>query len=534
MRLQIEMLKPEREMRRHAVHSTVVVFGSARLVSRHQALRQLATLEQPVPGQPAGADRSAQTARARKQLDYARYYEEARRFAEIVSRQFQEHERRDFVVITGGGPGIMEAANRGAHDAGARSIGLNITLAHEQAPNPFVSPQLCFRLRYFDLRKMHFLLRARALVTFPGGYGTLDELFEVLTLVQTGKMQRIPVVLDTGSTVIGDARLFSVVETAEEMAVSRDLATNLRTECLPAPVRLYARLIKLVNPSYLSDAANTSSSQNIVAKFGQSMYTPDDPTRTDLIVDDRPYAGLLYAGMAWNRRSHAAQSDVEMLDTRELTLGVIGPASLARQTQDMVHYAIGSERFLGWDHQLKNEPALQMAMARKFKRFRGDGAITPGFSADLIPAIGMRVGNIETSVGMAAEGRIGWNIPNDFGTYPIQPGAENRPPSAASIHGHSNTASRSASAPRVGVHLFGTLEGKYVAHDFSLDGNLFRSSHHVTRRPWVVQAAVGLSTQGVLGGRGYKLAVMRVYRSREFEEQTSSHTYGSVDFSVEF
>ncbi len=195
VRLQIEMLKPERQLRRHKVQSTVVVFGSARLVPERQAREQLAALEQRGLAQPADATLPAQIARARKQLDYARYYEEARRFAEIVSRHFQQRQRRDFVVVTGGGPGIMEAANRGAFDAGARSIGLNITLAHEQAPNPFVSPELCFRFRYFGLRKMHFLLRARALVAFPGGYGTLDELFEVLTLVQTGKVQRVPIVL---------------------------------------------------------------------------------------------------------------------------------------------------------------------------------------------------------------------------------------------------------------------------------------------------------------------------------------------------
>lgn len=318
------------------------------------------------------------------------------------------------------------------------------------------------------------------------------------------------------------------------LAVSRDLSSTLRTECLPAPVRLYAQLIKLVNPGYWSDSGRVTSAQNIVVKFGQSMYTPDDPARADLIANDRPYAGLLYAGMSWNRRSHATRSDTEMLDTRELTLGVIGPWSLAEQTQNLVHGAIGSDKFLGWDHQLSNEPALQMAMDRKFKRYRGDGAVTPGFTADAIPSFGLRLGNIETSAAVALEGRIGWNIPNDFGTYPIRPGAENRPPSAASIHGHSNKTGRSASAPRAGVHLFGTLEGKYVAHDFSLDGNLFRSSHHVARRPWVVYTAVGLSTQGLLGGRGYRLAVMRVYRSREFEEQASSHAYGSVAFSVEF
>ncbi|MDP1647604.1 MAG: LOG family protein [Rubrivivax sp.] len=152
--------------------------------------------------QPADATLPVQIARARKQLDYARHYEEARRFAEIVSRHFQQQQRRDFLVVTGGGPGIMEAVNRGAFDAGARSIGLNITLPHEQAPNPFVSPELCFRFRYFGLRKMHFLLRARALVAFPGGSGTLDELFVVLTLVQTNAE---------------DVRLFAVVETAEEI-----------------------------------------------------------------------------------------------------------------------------------------------------------------------------------------------------------------------------------------------------------------------------------------------------------------------------
>ncbi len=318
------------------------------------------------------------------------------------------------------------------------------------------------------------------------------------------------------------------------MAVSRDLSDAPRAECLPAPVRMYAQLIKFVNPGYWSGSGDVAISQNIVVKFGQSMYTPEDPLRTDLIVNDRPYAGLLYGGVAWNRRSHAALGDTEMLDTRELTLGVIGPWSLAEQTQNQVHDAIGSDRFLGWEHQLKNEPALQMAMDRKFKRYRGDGAIAPGFSAESIRSIGIRLGNIETSVAVALEGRIGWNIPNDFGTYPIRPGAENRPPSVASLRGSPNEPKQSASGPCASVHLFGTLEGKYVARDFSLDGNLTRSSHHVTRRPWVVQAAVGLSAQGLLDGHGYKLAVMRVYRSREFREQTSNQVFGSVAFSIEF
>jgi uncharacterized protein (TIGR00730 family) len=233
VRLELEFLKPERYLHRQNVHSTVVVFGSARLVAEPQARMQLAALEQRARDNPSDALVPVQIVRARKQLEYARYYEEARRFAEIVSRHFQQQQRRDFVVVTGGGPGIMEAANRGAHDAGARSIGLNITLPREQTPNPFVSPELCFRFRYFGLRKMHFLLRAKALVAFPGGFGTLDELFEVLTLVQTGKVRRVPIVLvcsafwrrlinfeflvEEGLVDAEDVGLFTIVETAEEI-----------------------------------------------------------------------------------------------------------------------------------------------------------------------------------------------------------------------------------------------------------------------------------------------------------------------------
>lgn len=198
VRLQLELLKPERHLREHRIRSTIVVFGSARIrppVVPHDDRET-----------PSGSDgvealerRQPQADAAPRHAAYSRYYEEARRFAQIVSRRFQEGERRDFVVITGGGPGIMEAANRGAHDVGARSVALNITLPDEQAPNPFVTPDLCFRFHYFALRKMHFLLRAKALVVFPGGYGTMDELFDALTLVQTGKIDAMPIVL------VGDA-----------------------------------------------------------------------------------------------------------------------------------------------------------------------------------------------------------------------------------------------------------------------------------------------------------------------------------------
>lgn len=316
--------------------------------------------------------------------------------------------------------------------------------------------------------------------------------------------------------------------------ISHDITGRLHPKCLPLPVRLYAELIKLLNPDFWSEAENSAYTQNVVIKFGQSMFTPKDSARTDVILDDRPYAGLLYLGLSWNRRKHRPQTNLEILDTREITLGVIGPLSLAEQSQNIVHDAIGSDRFLGWQQQLKNEPAIQLAFDRKFRDYREVGAIIPGFSADSIRSLGIRLGNIETAATLGIEGRIGWNLPNDFGSYPIRPGAENRPPSAASIRGNANDANAAANKPRPGIHLFGTLETKFVAYDFSLDGNLFRSSHSVNRLPWVAQAAVGISAQIILAGHGFKLALMRVYRTREFEEQSTNQTYGSVALSIEF
>ena len=229
LRLQLELIKPERALRKHAIHSTVVVFGSTRIISPDAAQKQLADAQSLNHNTP---ERERALIVAARQIRLSRYYSESRRFAELVSRQFQQKGRRDFVVVTGGGPGIMEAANLGAFDVGARSAGLNITLPHEQAPNPFITPDLAFRFRYFALRKMHFLMRAKALVAFPGGYGTLDELFEVLTLVQTGKMPKLPIVLfgpefwnravdfdflvAEGMITPQDVKLFTLVETAEQ------------------------------------------------------------------------------------------------------------------------------------------------------------------------------------------------------------------------------------------------------------------------------------------------------------------------------
>jgi uncharacterized protein (TIGR00730 family) len=195
VRLQLELLKPEMILDEHAVTSTLVVFGGTQIVERPEAERRLAAARAAAAADPQDAVKQRAVPRAERVLAKAHYYDEAREFARLVSCACQVEGRCDFTVITGGGPGIMEAANRGALDVGAKSIGLNITLPEEQAPNPYITPDLCFRFRYFAIRKMHFLLRAKGLIVFPGGFGTLDELFEVLTLRQVNRMQPIPVVL---------------------------------------------------------------------------------------------------------------------------------------------------------------------------------------------------------------------------------------------------------------------------------------------------------------------------------------------------
>jgi hypothetical protein len=223
VRMQLELLKPELVQREQGIESTIVMFGSARTLPADQAQQRLAQAQ-------ASGDEPA-LRRAEAGVKMSHYYEEARRFAALATEKSRAR-ATPIYIVTGGGPGIMEAGNRGAFEVGGKSIGLNIVLPHEQEPNPYITPELCFRFHYFGLRKMHFLMRSIALVCFPGGFGTLDELFETMTLIQTGKCRRRPIMLfgrdfwsrlinfellvDTGMINPGDENLFTYVETAEE------------------------------------------------------------------------------------------------------------------------------------------------------------------------------------------------------------------------------------------------------------------------------------------------------------------------------
>jgi len=222
VRLQLELLKPELSQQEHNINATVVIFGSARIHEHLDAEKVLHKAEQ-----NQHLSNSDKVDIAKRMLAKSHYYDEARKLGALIT--LCEH---NLTVVTGGGPGIMEAANRGAADVNGKSIGFNIVLPSEQKPNPYITPELCFQFHYFAIRKMHFLMRAAALVAFPGGFGTLDELFEALTLIQTQKVRPIPVILfgkaywdqlinfdflvEEGAITASDRDLIQYAETAEQ------------------------------------------------------------------------------------------------------------------------------------------------------------------------------------------------------------------------------------------------------------------------------------------------------------------------------
>ena len=195
VRLELDYLKAELMMKKYGIKNTIVVFGSARIKEPETAIKELEKIQYILKQSPDSKTLLKELRIAEKMVEKSIYYEEARKFGQLVGKAGKGPKDNTLTLMTGGGPGIMEAANRGAYDVGAKSIGLNIQLPHEQFPNPYIEPDLCFQFYYFAIRKLHFLHRAIALVVFPGGFGTLDEVFETLTLIQTHKNPPIPVVL---------------------------------------------------------------------------------------------------------------------------------------------------------------------------------------------------------------------------------------------------------------------------------------------------------------------------------------------------
>ncbi len=195
IRLQLELLKPELIMQEQGIDATIAIFGSARTIDSTLAKEQLRLADEALKKRPTDTQLKQEFSLAKKAYSSSRYYDSARELSQLISKWALEKTKKRILVVTGGGPGIMEAGNRGAHDVQAKSIGLNIMIPKEQQPNPYITPELSFLFHYFALRKMHFLIRSKALVAFPGGFGTLDELFNTLTLIQTKKMSPIPVVL---------------------------------------------------------------------------------------------------------------------------------------------------------------------------------------------------------------------------------------------------------------------------------------------------------------------------------------------------
>jgi uncharacterized protein (TIGR00730 family) len=231
IRLQLELLKPELAQADLGIKSTIVIFGSARIQGNVEAQQALADAEQAWNERPDDVTLAHNLTIARRILTKSHYYDEARKLGALITSEAKKR-KYPWIVVTGGGPGIMEAANRGAADKCGKSMGLNIVLPHEQKPNPYITPELCFQFHYFAIRKMHFLMRAIALIAFPGGFGTMDELFEALTLIQTKKVKRIPVILfgqlywdriinfdalvEEGAITACDRELIQYAETAEQ------------------------------------------------------------------------------------------------------------------------------------------------------------------------------------------------------------------------------------------------------------------------------------------------------------------------------
>lgn len=288
--------------------------------------------------------------------------------------------------------------------------------------------------------------------------------------------------------------------------ISANLEDYINDPCLPKWVRQLNRVSEMVQPGAFD-------SRNMVVSLGQAMYTPTDKKRSDLISNDRPYAGWLYLGFAYNARNE------KQMDALEIDIGMIGPASLARQTQNQIHDWRDIDRFNGWDNQLGNELGIQLVKERKNRVLAL--AYQDGPKIDAIAHYGFSLGNVKTYANAGLEVRIGTYLPNDFGTSPIRPASDSNAPLPA------NESRRLSGG---GVHAFVSVDGRAVARDIFLDGNTFSDSHSVSKRYFVGDVAAGLAWQWV----GGKITYAQYLRSKEFHGQKEAQSYGSLTLSLEY
>ena len=286
------------------------------------------------------------------------------------------------------------------------------------------------------------------------------------------------------------------------LLVSPNLRDYTGDPCLPAPARWINRHLARIQPEGYDQ-------QNMVVSIGQMLYTPNDPRRTDRVADDRPYAAAALVRFGYNARKG------NRLVTTQLGVGMLGPAVLGRQSQDLIHGITGSDEFLGWDHQLRNEPLLNLYHERSDRlpaRPLGEG----GLQWDAIGHTGGALGNFATYVGTGFELRLGRDLPDDLGSSPVRPAGNNTAPTIGRRLG-----------PRWSWHAFLAADARWVLRDITLDGNTFKSSHSVDREPLVGDVALGFA---VIRGRT-KFAFARYFRTREFQGQREHPAYGSFTIS---
>ncbi|MFK7828300.1 MAG: lipid A deacylase LpxR family protein [Congregibacter sp.] len=289
--------------------------------------------------------------------------------------------------------------------------------------------------------------------------------------------------------------------------VSPDLVDYIEDETLPAWVRGINRKL-----TFFRDDPKEALQRNLVLSLGQTIFTPRDREATALVKDDRPYAGWLFA-----RAGYQTRSELQM-DSLEISIGVVGPAALGQESQDLVHDLRGFERFEGWDNQLDNELGFNILWEEKRKaRFFENS--NSRFAMDMIGHAGIALGNVATYTNIGAELRLGWSIPDDFGTASLRPGGDNSTPDV--------NWSRRNTDRDWGLHGFVSFDTRLVARNIFLDGNSFENSHSVDREPVVADAAVGLS----MYYRGARLSYAQIFRSREFDTQGETHSYGSLALS---